>query len=73
MKIYFPQMVEWFEQLDIPLVCDLLERWPTLEELQKESGEDLRRFFRQHHCHRELMERRLLGMGERFRRVGMGR
>ena len=63
LKIYFPQMVEWFENLDIPLVCDLLERWPTLEELQKESGEDLRRFFRQHHCHRGLMERRILAIG----------
>src|SRR5215472_1363665 len=45
LKIYFPQMVEWFEKLDMPLVCDLLERWPTLEELQKESPEELRTFF----------------------------
>jgi hypothetical protein len=35
LKIYFPQMLEWFEQLDAELVCALLERWPTLEELQK--------------------------------------
>src|SRR5215475_7824124 len=46
LKIYFPQMVEWFEKLDIPLVCDLLELWPTLEELQKVSGEELRTFLR---------------------------
>jgi transposase len=63
LKIYFPQMVEWFEKLDMPLVCDLLERWPTLEELQKVSTEELRTFFRQHHCHRELMEHRILAMG----------
>ena len=63
LKIYFPQMVEWFEKLDMPLVCDLLERWPTLEELQKVSTEELRTFFRQHHCHRGLMERRLLAIG----------
>ncbi|MBV9625374.1 MAG: IS110 family transposase [Acidobacteria bacterium] len=63
LKVYFPQMVEWFEKLDIPLVCDFLERWPTLEELQKVSGEDLRRFFREHHCHRGLMERRILAIG----------
>src|SRR5215469_14773688 len=63
LKIYFPQMVEWFEKLDIPLVCDLLERWPTLEELQKISAEELRAFFRQHHCHRGLMERRILAIG----------
>ena len=63
LKIYFPQMVEWFEKLDMPLVCDVLERWPTLEELQKVPPEELRTFFRQHHCHRELMERRILAIG----------
>ena len=62
LKIYFPQMVEWFEKLDMPLVCDLLERWPTLEELQKVSTEELRTFFRQHHCHRGLRERRILAI-----------
>ena len=65
LKIYFPQMLEWFEALDTELVCDLLEHWPTLEELQKVSSEDLRRFFHQHHCrNRELMERRLQGIGQ---------
>ena len=33
LKIYFPQGRDWFERLDTELVCDLLERWPTLEEL----------------------------------------
>jgi len=63
LKIYFPQMVEWFEKLDMPLVCDLLERWPTLEELQKVSPEELRTFFCQHHCHRGFRERRSLVIG----------
>src|SRR5215469_7501310 len=63
LKIYFPQMLEWFEKLDSPLVCDLLERWPTLEELQKVSTEELRTFFREHHCHRELLERRIVAIG----------
>jgi hypothetical protein len=35
LKIYFPQMLEWFDRLDTELVCALLEQWPTLEELQK--------------------------------------
>jgi len=35
LKIYFPQMLNWFEHLDTELVCALLERWPTLEELQR--------------------------------------
>ena len=72
LKIYFPQMVEWFEKLDMPLVCDLLERWPTLEELQKVSAEELRTFFCQHHCHRGLRERRILAISRAIP-LGIGR
>jgi len=62
-KIYFPQMLEWFEQLDTELVCTLLERWPTLEELQKVPPERLRTFFRKQRCrYPELIERRLVGI-----------
>ncbi len=50
LKLYFPQMVEWFEDLDSPLVGDLLGRWPTLEELQKARPATLRQFFQQHNC-----------------------
>ena len=63
LKIYFPQMLEWFEQLDTELVCTLLERWPTLEELQKVSPERLRTFFHKQRCrYPELIERRLVGI-----------
>src|SRR5215470_13177745 len=63
LKIYFPQILEWFEQLDPELVCALLERWPTLEELQKVPPERLRTFFRKQRCrYPELMERRLVGI-----------
>src|SRR6201993_3864419 len=31
LKVYFPQMLGWFAKLDTRLVCDLLERWPSLE------------------------------------------
>ena len=63
LKIYFPQMLEWFEQLDTELVCTLLERWPTLEELQKVPPERLRTFFHKQRCrYPELIERRLVGI-----------
>lgn len=63
LKVYFPQMLEWFETLDTKLVCDLLERWPSLEELQKVPSAQLRRFFRQHRGrHQELTERRMQGI-----------
>ena len=63
LKIYFPQILDWFEQLDTELVCALLLRWPTLEELQKVPPAQLRRFFRKHHCRdQELIERRILAI-----------
>ena len=63
LKIYFPQMLEWFDRLDTELVCALLEQWPTLEELQKVPPSRLRAFFRRQRCHYpELVERRLVGI-----------
>jgi len=63
LKIYFPQMLDWFERLDTELVCALLERWPTLEELQKVPCARLRAFFLKHRCRdQELIDRRLVGI-----------
>jgi transposase len=63
LKIYFPQMLDWFERLDTELVCALLERWPTLEELQKVPPARLRAFFLKHRCRdQELINRRLVGI-----------
>src|SRR5215831_11078324 len=65
LKMYFPQMLDWFEDLDTELVYGLLARWPTLEELQKTSVEELRTFFHRHHCrNRDLIERRIRGIGQ---------
>jgi transposase len=63
LKIYFPQMLGWFDRLDTEMVCALLERWPTLEELQKVPPARLRMFFRKHRCRdQELIERRMVGI-----------
>ena len=63
LKIYFPQMLQWFERLDRKLVCDFLERWPSLEELKKVRPADLRKFFRHRQGrHHELTEDRIQGI-----------
>lgn len=60
LKVYFPQILTWFDDVDSALVGVLLERWPTLEALQKARQATLRSFFRQHNCRRaELIEQRL--------------
>src|SRR5499425_1497718 len=60
LKVYFPQMLDWFGRLDSDVVCALLERWPALEELQKAPPASLRAFFRKHRCRdREQLEQRM--------------
>ena len=56
-------MLEWFERLDTKLVCDFLERWPSLEELKKVPPAELRKFFgRRQGRHHELTEDRIQGI-----------
>lgn len=51
LKNYYPLAIEILEgTLDNRLACDLLLRWPTLQDLQKARPSTLRRFFHQHHC-----------------------
>ena len=60
LKLYFPQMLDWFDAVDSPLVGALLKRWPTLEALQKARPDTVRSFFTTHNCRsQELIERRL--------------
>src|SRR4051794_26408648 len=48
LKVYFPQVVNWFEDVDAGPVLDLLTRWPSLEQLQKAQRKTLEAFLRQH-------------------------
>jgi len=50
LKIYFPQMLDWFDRLDREAACALLERWPTLHELQRTSCRTSRRPGRKTTC-----------------------
>jgi len=35
LKLYFPQVLTWFDEIDSALVGAFLERWPTLDAAQK--------------------------------------
>src|ERR1039457_6910951 len=50
LKMYFPQLVVWFEEGSSALVGALLEKWPTLADLQKATPKMLEKFFQQHNC-----------------------
>lgn len=53
LKLYFPQVLEWFPDIRTPMVCDFLMRWPSLEALHRIRRETLSKFFRQHHSVRK--------------------
>lgn len=48
LKMYFPQPLDWIDNIDVPLGCDFLERWPTLQQLQRAQPETVEHFFRDH-------------------------
>ena len=50
LKLYYPQPLDWIDNIDAPLGCDLLHRWPTLQQLQRARPDTLRRFFLAHNC-----------------------
>jgi transposase len=50
LKMYFPQVLDWIDDIDSPMGCDLLDRWPGLEQLQRVNPAKLRDFFTGHNC-----------------------
>jgi transposase len=44
LKLYFPQILNWFSSVDSPLVWRFLERWPDLQSAQKVSRQKLKAF-----------------------------
>jgi hypothetical protein len=60
LKMYFPQALEWFSEVSSQVTGDFLERWPTLQKLQKARPGTLRTFFLQRHsCTSENIDHRL--------------
>jgi len=63
LKMYFPQILQWFDDVASPLVGALLERWPDVEQMQRAHPGTLRKFFHQHNCRsQELIEKRIQGI-----------
>jgi transposase len=60
LKLYYPQPLDWIDNIDSPLGCDLLQRWPTFQQLQRAHPQTLQRFFAEHNCRSAVrMEQRL--------------
>jgi transposase len=53
LKLYFPQLLGWFEDVASPVVGALLERWGSLQELRRAHPGTLRKFFHEQNCRGE--------------------
>jgi transposase len=49
LKMYYPQVLHWFCEVSSEIAGEFLQRWPTLEKLQKARPETLRKFFVHYH------------------------
>ena len=52
LKQYYPQALDWFDDIDTPLFCDFIERWPTLTRVKRARKTTLERFFHEHNMRR---------------------
>ncbi|MGH8034155.1 MAG: IS110 family transposase [Lysobacterales bacterium] len=60
LKLYFPQALDWAGEIDSLPACDFLQRWPTLQAVQKARPAQLEKFYNQHHCRRpQLIQQRI--------------
>ena len=60
LKNYFPQALDWAGDLTTLQACNFLQRWATLQAVQKAKPDVLRRFYARRGCRRkEVVERRL--------------
>lgn len=60
LKLYFPQVLEWFRDKDAAIFAAFLERWPTLQAAQRARRDTLASFSRAHNVrYAATIERRI--------------
>ncbi len=47
-KMYFPQVLDWFDEIGSNIAAEFLERWPSLDKLQRARPATIERFFINH-------------------------
>ena len=48
LKMYFPQVLDWFDEIGSNIAAEFLGRWPSLEKLQRARPATVERFFIDH-------------------------
>ena len=57
LKMYFPQVLQWFDRVSAPLACAFVQRWPSLQQLRGAHPGTLKKFFLKHNCRSEELIR----------------
>lgn len=59
LKMYFPQVLGWFDEIGSTIAADFLERWPCLEQLQRARPATIERFLIDHNSrdHERIAQR----------------
>ena len=50
LKLYFPQALDWFNEVHSALFADFLGHWPTLQQLQRAKPKTILTFLQKHNC-----------------------
>jgi transposase len=48
LKMYFPQVLDWFDEIGSNIAAEFLERWPSLDKLQRARPATIERFLIDH-------------------------
>jgi transposase len=48
LKMYFPQVLDWFDEIGSRIAAEFRQRWPDLDQLQRARPATLRQFFFDH-------------------------
>lgn len=59
LKTYYPQALRWAGALTTAQACDFLERWPTLQAIQRTRPSAIRAFYQRHHHAAAWIDQRL--------------
>lgn len=48
LKEYYPQVLDWFDEIDTVMFCDFMNKWPNLKKVKKARENALESFYYQH-------------------------
>jgi transposase len=50
LKSFYPQALQWFDDIDTKLFCDFIAQWPTLKQAKRARPSTLTKYFKAHRC-----------------------